>query len=97
MAELWPKNVCPLYMDYGMIDIFLGNSEDYYLSIIVVTRIRYFNVCLEKNTISGRKMGVAPKGLGLQDPTKKLAHWVDLFGQPLTRKLVFKNFGPEPP
>ena len=46
-------------------------------------------------------MGVAatvpPKGLKPQDPTKKLAHRVNLFGQPLTRKLVFKNFGPEPP
>ena len=40
---------------------------------------------------------VAPKGLGPQDPTKKLAHWVDLLNQPLTRKLVFKNFGPESP
>ena len=40
---------------------------------------------------------VAPKGLGPQDPTRKLAHWVNLLGQPLTRKLVYKNFGPEPP
>ena len=40
---------------------------------------------------------VAPKRLGPQDPTKKLAHWVNLLSQPLTRKLVFKNFGPEPP
>ena len=40
---------------------------------------------------------VAPKGLGPQDPTKKLAHWADLLGQALTRKLVFENFGPEPP
>ena len=40
---------------------------------------------------------VAPKGLGPQDPTKKLADWVKLLGQPFTRKLVFKNFGPEPP
>ena len=42
-------------------------------------------------------MGVAPtmvrKGLGPQDLTKKMAHWVNLFGQQLTRKLVFKNFG----
>ena len=40
---------------------------------------------------------VAPKGLGPQDPTKKLADWVKLLGQPFTRKLVFKNFGPETP
>ena len=35
---------------------------------------------------------VAPKGLGPQDPTKKLAHWVELLGQPLSRKPVFRNF-----
>ena len=40
---------------------------------------------------------VATKGLGPQDPTKKLAHCVDFLGQPLSRKLVFKNFGPEIP
>ena len=40
---------------------------------------------------------VAPKGLGTQDPTKNLARWVNLLGHPLTRKLVLKNFGPEPP
>ena len=44
----------------------------------------------------GVAVTVAPKGLGPQDPTKKLAHWVNLLGQPLTRKLVFENFGPEP-
>lgn len=27
---------------------------------------------------------LAPKGLGPQDPAKKWAHWVDLFGQPLS-------------
>ena len=27
---------------------------------------------------------VAPKGLGPQDPTKKLAHWVEMIGQPLS-------------
>ena len=47
------------------------------------------------------KMGVAAtvatKGLGPQEPTKKLAHWVKLLGQSLTRKLVFKNVGLEPP
>ena len=35
--------------------------------------------------------------LGPQVPTKKLAHWVDLLGQPLSLKLVFKKFGYEPP
>ena len=38
---------------------------------------------------------VASKGLGPQDPTKKLAEWVKLLGQPLSRKHVFKNFGPD--
>ena len=46
-------------------------------------------------------MGVAatlvPKGLGPQDPTKKLAHWVDLLGQPLTRNLFSKISGLNPP
>ena len=40
---------------------------------------------------------VAPKGLGPQDPTKKVDPLRDLFGQPLSRKPVFKKFGPEPP
>ena len=40
---------------------------------------------------------VAPKGLGPQVPTKKLALWMDLLGRPLCRKHVFKNFGPETP
>ena len=34
---------------------------------------------------------LAPKGLGPQDPTKKLAHWVELLGQPLSQKNVFEN------
>ena len=39
---------------------------------------------------------VAPTGLGPQDPPKKLAQWVDLLGQLLSRKNVFEIFGPEP-
>ena len=31
------------------------------------------------------------------DPIKKLAQWVDLLGQPLSRKHVLEIFGPEPP
>ena len=46
-------------------------------------------------------MGVAatlvPKSLGSQDSTKKLAHRMELLGQPLSRRNVFKNSGPEPP
>ena len=59
-----------------------------------------FDAFFWKNPIFGGKMGVAatvvPKGLGLQVPTKKLAHWVDLLGQPLSRKLVFKKIRSEP-
>ena len=40
---------------------------------------------------------LAPKLLGPQDSTKKLAHCVELFGQPLSQKNVFENLGPEPP
>ena len=40
---------------------------------------------------------VAPRGLGPQNQAKKLAQWVDLLGQPLSRKHVFEIFGPEPP
>ena len=40
---------------------------------------------------------LAPKGPGPQDPTKKLAHQVELLGQPLSQKKVFENLGPEPP
>ena len=47
-----------------------------------------------------RKMGVAatlaPKGLRPQDPTKKLAHWVELLGQPLSQKKFSKVFGLNP-
>ena len=58
-------------------------------------------IFFEKNPIFSGKIGVAttvaPKGLGPQDPTKKLAEWVDLLGQPLSLKHVFKIFGPKPP
>ena len=39
----------------------------------------------------GEAATVAAKGLEPQDPTKKLAQRVDLLGQPLSRKLIFKN------
>ena len=60
-----------------------------------------FEAFFVKNPIFGGKMGVAatvaPKGLGPQVSTKKLAHWVDLLSHPLSRKLVFKKIGSEPP
>ena len=62
--------------------------------------VRNHNFDALKN-IFGGKMGmaatVAPKGLGLQDPIIKLAQYVDLLGQPLSRKHVFKIVCPEPP
>ena len=45
----------------------------------------------------GMAATVAPKGLGPQDPIIKVAQWVILLGQPLSRKHVFKISGPEPP
>ena len=54
-----------------------------------------------KCTHFGRKMGVAttaaPYGFWATNPTKKLAHWVYLLGQPLSRNRVFQNFSGEPP
>ena len=51
--------------------------------------------------ILGQKMGVAarlaPKGLGPQNSTKKLPHWMNVLGQPLSRNHVFGNLGHEPP
>ena len=39
----------------------------------------------------------APYGFWATNPTKKLAHWVYLLGQPLSRNRVFQNFSGEPP
>ena len=45
-------------------------------------------ILFKRNTIFGDKMGVAatvaPRGLGPQDPTKNLAQWVEILGQPLS-------------
>ena len=38
-----------------------------------------------------------PYGFWAADPTEKLAHWVYLLGQPLSRNRVFQNFSGEPP
>ena len=35
-------------------------------------------------------------GLGSPNPAKKLAHWVDPLGQPLSRDQVFEIFKGEP-
>ena len=39
---------------------------------------------------------LAPMCLGLQNPTKKWAHLVELMAQPISRKSAFKIFRPEP-
>ena len=39
---------------------------------------------------------LAPKGLGPQNSTKKLPHWMNLLGQPLSRNHVCGNLGHEP-
>ena len=61
--------------------------------------LKFFMVTQEKKfwRKNGRGHHVSTKGPGPQDPTKKLAQRVDLLGQPLSRKPVFKNFGPELP
>ena len=60
----------------------------------------YFSVLFFWATYGG-KMGVAtthaPNGLLPPNLTKKLAHWVDLLGQPLSGNLVFQMFWGEPP
>ena len=45
-----------------------------------------------KDVLFGGKIGVAatvePRGLGPQDPTKKLAQWLNFLGQPLSEPSV---------
>ena len=75
---------------------FFGNSGDYYLPIGHEKSWFwcFFGVIL---FLAEKWATVSPEGLWSQDPTKKLAHCVKFLGQPLSWKLVFKNFGPEPP
>ena len=40
----------------------------------------------------GAATTAAPYGFWATNPTKKLAHWVYLLGQPLSRNRVFQNF-----
>ena len=60
----------------------------------------YFSVWIFLGTFCG-KMGVAttraPNGVGPSNPTKKLAHWEDLLGQPLSRNQFSKFSGVNPP
>ena len=38
---------------------------------------------------------MAPKDMGPQDPTEKLAHWVDLLGQRYLKNLFSEISGPD--
>ena len=80
-------------------EILYGYSRDHYLSI---THLKLRQGHFLKNApILGGKMGVAttaaPYGFWATNPTKTLAHWVYLLGQPLSRNRVFQNFSGEPP
>ena len=98
-----PQNIS--YFIYGLYTFrqvglkFFGNLRDSYLSI--GGEKSCFWCFFERNPIFGGEMDVAttmaPKGLGPQDPTKKLAKWVELSGHSLSRKHVFRIFGPNPP
>ena len=44
----------------------------------------------------GEVATLAPKGLGPQNPTKNWTRSVDILVQPISRKSVFKIYGPEP-
>ena len=80
--------------------IFYGKSGDHYLSIEHEHEKSWFWCLFQKTYFwhengCGRPTLLAPKGLGLQNPTKKLAHWSDPLGQPLSRNHGFKIFRPE--
>ena len=60
----------------------VGEQSGDYISIIYRFAMRNYDAFLKKSNFWREN--------GPQVPTKKLAHWVDLFGQPLSRKLVFR-------
>ena len=59
----------------------------------LVVRNQAFDAFLKEILFLAGKLAWLPRGLGPQNPTKKLAQWVDLLGQPLSLKHVF---GPDP-
>ena len=79
-------------------EIFLGTQETIIYRFVMRNHDLY--TPLKKNQFLAEKMDVAatlaPKGPGPQEPTKKLAHRVELLGLPLSQKKVFENLGPEP-
>ena len=84
-------------------EIFCGNSRNYYLSIASVKSMLWHLIsCFDFGAfLFGGKMGVAakpaPKGLGPQYPTKKLAHVGVLLGHLLSQNHVPKLSDPGPP
>ena len=71
-----------------------GESGDYYF---LIGQEKYkLSLSSDFNFLAGfgEKMGVvatqAPKGMEPKNPTEKLAHWVDLLSQLLSRKHIFR-------
>ena len=80
----------------------MGTQEIIIYRLVVINlNYYYYFLVLTFWTIIGGKMGVATTrtsyGSGPPAPTKKLAHRVDPWGQPLSRNHVFEIFRDEPP
>ena len=82
-------------------EIFSGNSGNYYLSVASVKSMFWhlFPISIF-GALSGVKLSVAatlvPKGLGTQNPTKKLVHVRVLLGHLLSQNRVPKLADPGP-
>ena len=110
LAKLWPKTTnMPIF---GHVRILANRVKIFYVSSGFQETIIYWLVLRNPGYVAyfsflifwatfGRKMGVAttltPSGLKPSNRTKKLAHWVDLSDQLLSRKHVFEIFRDEPP
>ena len=79
-----------------------GNSGHYYLSI-VVEKSRLESLFLDfvfwgpNLAQKGRGSTLSHKGLGPQNPTKKLAQGMELLDHVLSQNHASKNVRPEPP
>ena len=104
MAEKW--HACPYlgirFMAITGLKFFMGTQKT--IIYLLVVRKPCYDACfifLIFWATFGGKMGVVitrdPNGLGSSNPTKKLAHWVNLLGQPLSRNPVFEIIKGEPP
>ena len=89
------------YVEYGQAMACMPKIEHKFLAITPIFKYRCRSFIFISWAIFGEEMGVAttrdPHGLGPTNPTKKLAHRVDLLGQPLSRNHVFEIFRGEPP